>query len=287
MEKRFVMRGAGAGALAGMLAFIFTRIFAEPVIQASINYDDARTAVQAALNKAAGLAPPPPGPDIFSRSVQRNIGVGVGLILFGVAMGALFAVAYVVIGRRVRLSPRALAIAIAGGGFFGIYMVPFLKYPANPPAIGHPDTIHARGELYIAMVAISVLALIGATVVAGRLKGRFGPWNAGLLAGVGFAVVVGLAMAILPPLGHLHANVVAYGRHLTETPLPLKNPQGQIVFPGFPADVLATFRLYSIINQLILWGSLSLVFGFLAERLLADTHDAGEPVVAAASPVGV
>ena len=51
---------------------------------------------------------------------------------------------------------------------------------------------------------------------------------------------------VLPPIGHLHANVARFGQHATETPLPLRDSHGQIVFPGFPADVLFKFRLYSV-----------------------------------------
>jgi hypothetical protein len=279
MEKRLILRGVAAGGIAGLLCFIFARIFAEPVIQAAINYQNGRDVAQAALDKAAGLPPPTPGPDIFSRTVQADVGAGVGLILFGAAMGALFAVAFILIGRKVRVSPRVLALLVAGGGFLGMYLVPFLKYPANPPSIGNPATIHQRGGLYLAMVAISLGGLILAGIAARRLRDRLGLWNAVIVAGIAYAVLIGVAMAILPPLGHLHANVIAYGRHMTETPGPLRNPKGQIVFPGFPADVLFNFRLYSIINQLILWSGIGLIFGLLADRLLAAQSRRPQSVV--------
>src|SRR6202044_2512138 len=93
MEKKLILRGVLAGAIAGLLAFIFARIFAEPVINQAISYESGRDAVTAALDKAAGLPAPPPGPDIFSRTIQANIGIGTGMIAFGTAMGALFAVA--------------------------------------------------------------------------------------------------------------------------------------------------------------------------------------------------
>jgi hypothetical protein len=279
MEKRLILRGFLAGAIAGLLCYVFARIFAEPVIQASINYQNARDAAQATLNKAAGLAAPPAGPDIFSRTIQANVGVGIGLIFFGAAMGTLFSVAYILIGQRVRVAPRVLALLVAAGGFLALYMVPFLKYPANPPSIGNPDTIRDRGLLYLAMVTVSVAGLILAVVAARKLRDRLGPWNAVLVAGAGYAVLVGIGIAGLPPLGHLHANVVAFGRHLTETPLPLRNPKGQIVFPGFPADVLFNFRLYSIINQLILWSAIGLIFGALAERVLGADNRTSQPLV--------
>lgn len=276
MEKRLVLRGVAAGALAGVLAFLFTRIMVEPVLQSSINYQTGRDAVQATLRKAAGLAPNAPGPDIFSRAVQRNVGASVGLLVFGIAMGALFAVLYALAHRRYgdALSPRALALLIAALGFLAIYMVPYLKYPANPPAIGHPDTINTRGQLYLTMVAISIVSVTAAVIAARRLSGRIGGWNAAIVALLGFVVWIAIVIAILPPLGHLHANRVQFGNLTTETPQPLKNAHGQIVYPGFPADVLFKFRLYSVINQTILWVTIGLGFGYLAERMLTPVRRA-------------
>jgi hypothetical protein len=273
MEKRLVLRGFGAGAFAGLLAFVFARIMAEPVIQAAISYESARDAVNDTLRRAAGLAPAAPGPDIFSRGIQRSVGIATGLILFGLAMGGLCAVVFVIAHRRSggRIAPRVLALLVTGGGFLGIYLVPYLKYPANPPSIGHAATIQARGFLYLGMVAISVASLVGAAILARRLDRRLGAWNATLISGLVFVVWIAIVMAILPPLGQLHSNLVNFGNFATETPQPLTNATGVIVFPGFPADVLFKFRLYSVINQLILWGAIGLGFGPLAERVLAPS----------------
>ncbi len=275
MEKRLLLRGIAAGGLAGLLAALFTRIMAEPVIQKSIDYESARDAMEDALRKAAGLAPNPPGPDIFNRSAQRNVGAPIGLFLFGMAMGALFAVIFVLVYRRYgkQLKPRAIAVMIAGAAFLGIYLVPFLKYPANPPAIGHPDTIHARGNLYLGMVAISIASLIAAFFLARYLATRWGGWNGTIATALAFIAWMAIIMAIFPALGHLHSNVVQYGNVATETPLPLKNAHGQIVYPGFPADVLFKFRLYCVINQIILWSTIGLTFGLLAERALVPSTE--------------
>ena len=60
-----------------------------------------------------------------------------------------------------------------------------------------------------------------------------------------------------------------YGDHATETPLPLTDDKGTIVYPGFPADVLFNFRFYSVATQLILWSAIGLVFAPMASRLLS------------------
>ncbi|MFE2375272.1 CbtA family protein [Streptomyces sp. NPDC059398] len=279
MEKKLILRGVLAGAVAGLLAFVFARIFAEPQISKAIDYESGRDAAQAALDKAAGLIPEAGGPELFSRTIQANLGIGVGIVFFGMAMGALFAVAYTVcLGRTGGLRARSLALLVAAGGFLGMYLVPFLKYPANPPAIGHEDTIQQRSALYLIMVVCSVAFLAGAVWLGRRLQPRFGNWNASLLAGAAFVVAIGIVMLLLPQLGHLASNKENFGHHATETPLPLTDPKGHIVYPGFPADVLFDFRFYSVAAQLILWTAIGLVFAPLAERLLRPMRpDAAAP----------
>jgi hypothetical protein len=243
-------------------------------------------AAQAALDKAAGLPVDPAGPDLFSRTVQADVGIGVGLVFFGMAMGAIFAVVYAVcLGRVGGLRPRGLALLVAAGGFLGFYLVPFLKYPANPPAIGHEDTIRARTGLYLIMVVCSITLLALAVWLGQRLKERFGNWNATLIAVAAFAVAIGVVMALLPPLGHLTYNKEHFGNQATETPLPLTNGKGAIVFPGFPADVLFAFRFYSVAAQLLMWSVIGLVFAPLAERVLSPS---ARPAArsARADPVG-
>jgi hypothetical protein len=285
VERRFILRGILVGAFGGILAFVFARVFAEPQIQRAVDYESGRDAAQALLDKAAGLTPETAGTDIFGRTIQADVGIGVGMIAFGAAMGGLYAVAYILAcGRTGDLRPRSLALLVALGGFLGFYLIPFVKYPANPPAIGHEETIRDRGGLYLLMVVASIALLILATWLGQRLKPRFGNWNATLLAGLACVVALGIVMAVLPSFGHLHGNVEQYGRHATETPLPLRDPQGRIVYPGFPADVLFDFRLYSVAAQAILWAAIGLCYAPLAERLFAEAGRAPgagpEPVTA-------
>jgi hypothetical protein len=39
--------------------------------------------------------------------------------------------------------------------WFVLFLVPALKYPANPPAVGDPETIYYRQTLYVIFIAIS------------------------------------------------------------------------------------------------------------------------------------
>lgn len=133
MEKRIIGRGVLLGALGGLLAFIFARILVEPIINRAIDYESGRDDAQMALDKAAGKPMADMASELFTRSQQENAGFSFGMIVFGAAMGALFAVVYYLALRQAgKITPRNLALLVAGGMFLVSYAAPFLKYPANP-----------------------------------------------------------------------------------------------------------------------------------------------------------
>jgi hypothetical protein len=258
MEQRLILRGCACGALGGLLAFAFARVLAEPLVQRAIDYENGRAAAEGALRRAAGLAAAAADPELFSRGVQRNLGLGVGMVLLGVAMGGLLAVAYVLVTRGMRpgARPRSVSLAIAAAGFGGVFLLPFLKYPADPPGIEHAESIHTRGLLYLAMVTISLASVLAAALAARRLQPRLGAGKAMLVALGGLAAWMAIVMAILPSLQPLQ---------------PLRDRSGTIAYPGFPADLLRQFRLYALLAQAILWGAVGTAFGALAERLVRET----------------
>jgi hypothetical protein len=286
MEIRVIGRGALAGLLAGVLGFVFAQIWAEPVIGKAIDYESGRHDILAALNTAAGRPVAPDGPEIFSRAIQSTVGTATGIIAFSVAMGALVGVAYLVLHGRFKLRPQTLAWLTCGFGFLSVYLLPFVKYPANPPAIGHTFTIVTRGQLYLIMVGTSLILLGLAVFVAHRLQHRIGSYRAVLVAAAGFLVLFCVLLAVMPSLGDLsantaHADQLGFAQAATETPQPITNilstpltvdgktiAPGQIAYPGFDADVLWKFRWYSLLNQLLVWTTIAVVFGALIERLV-------------------
>jgi Probable cobalt transporter subunit (CbtA) len=298
MEIRLILRGALSGFFAGVLGFVFAKIFAEPFINKAIDYESGREDILAALNKAAGRPVAPDGPEIFSRTVQSTVGIASGIIAFSTAMGALVAVAYVVLHGRFHVRPRNLAWLAAGFGFLGVYLLPFVKYPANPPAIGHMFTISTRAHLYLVMVAGSLILLGLAVYLAHRLVPRFGVTTATVVATLAFLCLFGVLIGVLPSLGNLSANVAhtnqfGYARAATETPQPITNilssplvvdgktiAPGQIVYPGFSPDVLWKFRWYSILNQLLIWTTIALAFGALLERFFTKAAQPAQPAPA-------
>jgi predicted cobalt transporter CbtA len=255
VEKRLIARGLLAGAVGAVLAFVFARLFAEPVIGRAIAFEDGRTEAE----KAQGVHEH--GAELFTRGVQSNAGLGFGVLVFGIAMGALFAVLFCVVygrvgGRAGDNAPQSLSVWLAAAAFGAVYLVPFVKYPPNPPAVGQSDTIGMRTGWYLVAVLTSVVLAAVAVSLARRLTARLGAWNARVLAAEAYVVVITVVYVSLPTVD--------------ETPGPLRNASGAITYPGFPADDLYEFRLVSLATQLLLWAAIGLVFARLAGRLLGE-----------------
>ncbi|MFH8680337.1 CbtA family protein [Streptomyces lydicus] len=227
--RTLLVRGMLAGLAAGLLAFGLAYLIGEPGVNAGIAYEDAHTHEHEM--------------ELVSRAVQSTGGLATAVLVFGTAVGGIAALVFCcALGRIGRFGARATAALIAASAFVAVYLVPFLKYPANPPGSNEPDTIGKRTALYFGMIALTVLVGVGAVIVGRRLAGRFGNWNATLGAAAGFLAVIALAMAFLPTVN--------------ETP------------EDFPATVLWQFRLASLGIQALLWTAFGVIFGILAERAL-------------------
>ena len=260
MEKHIIGRGLLAGALAGVFAFVFARIFVEPVVERAIGYEDGVGEAHEAVHGGGHEH----GAEMFTRGVQANIGMGFGVLAFSIAMGALFAVVFTVAyGRVGNVSARLLSVLVAGGMLLSLYVVPALKYPANPPAVSLDETIRQRTLLYLLMVALSAALFAAAVYLGRRLVSRLGAWNAALAAGGAYVLAIAVVMLILPTID--------------ETPGPLRDDGGTIIFEGFPADDLYQFRLYSLGTQVVMWATIGLVFATLVSRLLESKRKESIP----------
>lgn len=219
------------GVIAGLLVFAFARWRGEPQVERAI-------AFETQLSHAKGEMPEP---EIVSRKVQRGLGLLTGVVVYGAALGGIFGLVFAFAYGRIRIaSPRALSAVLAAMGFVAIALVPGLKYPANPPAVGNPETIGVRTAAYFLCIAFSAASMVLAVQAARRLTRRYGAWNASLLAGGIFIVVMTVVFYFLPAVD--------------EVP------------PGFPASLLWNFRIAWLESQAILWAAIGLLFGWLTER---------------------
>ncbi|MFJ5725027.1 CbtA family protein [Streptomyces sp. NPDC093149] len=240
--RALLVRGMLAGLAAGALALVVAYLLGESRVDAAIALEESHG------HDHGG------GEELVSRTVQSTAGLATGVLVFGVAIGGIAALVFCyALGRIGRFGPRATAALIAGAALLAVYVVPFLKYPANPPAVGNPDTIGRRTALFFLMVALSVLLAVAAVILGKRLAHRLGNWNATVIASAAYAVVIGVAYAFLPSFNEV-------GR-------------------DFPATLLWEFRLATLAVQATLWVTFGLVFGHLTERLLvprADTVATGD-----------
>ncbi|MDC7785873.1 CbtA family protein [Rhodoplanes sp. TEM] len=244
MVRTLLVRGMLCGILAAVVAFAVAWLIGEPPLERAIGFEAhaEHGAAAAAAAGAPGAAAEPA--EVFSRTVQSTVGLMTGLVVLGAAVGGLFGLAFALAqGRLGAAGPRAAAAWLAVAGFVVLVLVPQLKYPAAPPAVGSAETIGPRTALYFILLGMSVLVAVAALGLGRRLVARIGAWNAAL-AGLGaYMAAMALVMHALPSLGEV--------------------PE------AFPAAVLWDFRVASLATQAALWAALGLAFGALTERSAA------------------
>ncbi len=250
MVGRLLLRGMLVGIVAGLLSFAFLKVVGEPEVDRAIAFearmDDAKDKARAddAMAKSMSMPKDDHEVELVSRPVQAGLGLLTGVAVYSVAFGGLFALAFALIyGRAGGLGPRGTSAVLSVIGFVTLYGVPGLKYPANPPAVGDPDTIVLRTGLYFSMVLISLIGMVAAGKLRLSVIDRWGGWNAALIAGVFYIVAMVTAAVLLPGIDEVPEQ--------------------------FPAVVLWQFRVASLGAQVIMWASIGLLFGALAERLLS------------------
>jgi predicted cobalt transporter CbtA len=255
MVRDLLIRGMLAGLVAGLLAFGIAKVFGEPQVDRAIAFEEQRAKAEAAEHHhnpstanqhemvAQGDSPVGEEEELVSRRVQSTIGLLTAVVVYGAAMGGLFALTFAFLyGRVWDVSPRLLALLLAVAAFAAIYYVPSLKYPANPPAVGEGATIGFRTGLFFVMIMISLGALTFAVAVSRRLAQHHGSLNATLIGAGLFIGIITVAQLVLPDINEVPAE--------------------------FPAVVLWRFRMASLGLQALMWTTLGLLFGVLAERVL-------------------
>lgn len=244
MVRTLLIRGMLVGILAGLLSFGFLKVYGEPQVDRAIAFETQMDEAKAAAERAKGMNVEEE-PELVSRGVQAGLGLFTAVMVYSAAFGGLFALVFAFAYGRMpgTFTPRGTALLLAALGFVALYIVPNLKYPANPPSVGNPATIGLRTALYFGMIAISIAAMACAVSLKRLLASRHGDWNATLMAAAFYLVLVVLAALVLPAVNEVPA--------------------------GFPAVVLWNFRMASLGAQVIMWTTLALAFGAAAQSAIA------------------
>ncbi len=239
-------RGLAAGAAAGLAAAVVLYLVVEPVIRRALVIEDARGATEAADGHSHSHATDEAAEPLVSRTEQV-----LGGMLTAVVIGCLFGIIFAVVFARTRhrlpaATDLGRSAVLAGLGFLAFVLLPALNIPANPPAVGDPETVTRRTLLYVLTILVAV-ALVLAVFALDRLltaRGLSAPARTSFDA---VAFTVGLVVLLVA---------------LPGTPDSI---------PGdVPADLIWDFRLASLAQLGAMWAVLGLAFGLLvAPRVTA------------------
>jgi len=232
MIAPYLRRGLAAGLLAGLLAGLFAFFVGEPLLDRAIALEE--SASSHGVHEEGG------GEEVFSRTTQK-LGLFFATGLSGTFLGGLFGMVFAFFRGWIEVgSDWGRSLSLATAIFAGFVLVPFLKYPANPPTVGDPETIGIRTAAYFVLVGLSLLAVLAAWYAARLLRSRgVSPPARQIAVGLGFVIFVSVLLTTFPASAD----------------------------PGdFPAGLLWDFRLSSLGTQVVLWTGLGVIFGLLCER---------------------
>jgi predicted cobalt transporter CbtA len=169
------------------------------------------------------------------RMWQKSGQILAGVIL-GTSIGALYGIIFA-------LSRNSLpgnndvkkAIVLAGIMWLTIYLIPFLKYPANPPTVGDGETVVLRSILYLTFIAISGFGAVGFYQLSKKFKS-----NKKLVTLIGYAVFISALFFVMP-----------------------ENPDEITA----PMNLVTEFRIMSVLGVTSFWVSIGVILGIFWDRL--------------------
>jgi predicted cobalt transporter CbtA len=217
-----------AGAISGTLLAIINLGIVEPYIDEAINIENQNAIAQGEVIN--------PQESNDYRLWQKSGEIAAGTTL-GISLGALFGIVFALTRNSIPGSnDKKKALILAGVMLLVIYIVPALKYPANPPAVGDPETIYHRESLYITLLTISGFSALGLAFLYRMLGDKKAKQ---IVVPVIYIGIIAAAFMILPP-----------------------NPDEITA----PMDLVMGFRIASGLTMSAFWGLLGLILGALWDK---------------------
>lgn len=236
-----LIRGLLAGVIAGLLAGVVGHFVGEPKVEAAIAIEEAAAESHGSGHSHGDEAAAGHSHGADEAEVSRpwqKFGQFLASVLAGMAFGAIVAAVAHWARRFTALPGPWLVLGLGLGGWLAVVLVPFFKYPANPPAVGDPETIDQRTLLWVAAVVLGLVA-VGAGIYAWNLlRGRLATFRITATVSV-FVLITALGYVLLPGVNEVGAD--------------------------FPATLLWEFRISSLAVSTTLWVSIGLAFAALTE----------------------
>jgi predicted cobalt transporter CbtA len=218
-----------SGAVAGTILGAVNQVVVEPYIERAIELEMQNAEQSGEIINPIEFA--------AYRFWQRGGEIAAGTIL-GMSLGSLYGVVFAYGRNSVPGSSNVKkALIVAGIMWFTLFLVPALKYPANPPAVGDPETIVYRQGIYLAFLLISgfsALALAFLYRKLGAMKSK-----KAIVPAVYAAIMAGAYFA-------MPANPDAISA---------------------PMELVVSFRIASALTMSMFWGLLGVTLGALWDKL--------------------
>lgn len=219
-----------SGVIAGIILALLNLGIVEPTIDKAIALEVQK---QVSSGENVNMS------ELIDYRYWQKAGAFAGGAIYGAGLASLFGVIFVFARNKLPgKNNKQKAIVLAGIMWFVLFLMVALKYPANPPAVGDPETIYYREMLYVAYIMISGFAALGLAVIWIRTNMN--------------------SKRIIIPLIYGAIMVTAF-----------------VVMPSNPdkieisMDLIQTFRILSAITIGVFWAILGIIFGSLWDKFLS------------------
>ncbi|MDQ5842601.1 MAG: CbtA family protein [Thermoproteota archaeon] len=221
-----------AGAIAGTVLGAINQVAVEPYIENAIELEMRNTAQSGEVANLAELA---------SYRLWQKGGEIIGGTILGLSIGSLYGIVFAYTrGSISSNNNKKKALIVASIMWFVLFLMPALKYPANPPGVGDAETIYYRQSLYVTFLAISGFSALGLAFLYRKMSS---PNTRRLIIPLAYAAIMAGAYLAMPP-----------------NPDPI----------NAPADLVTGFRIASATTISMFWILLGIIFGSFWDKLHPD-----------------
>ena len=228
-----------AGAIAGTILGAINQVVVEPYIERAIELE----MLQQNTTAQSGQVITNPAEFAAYRFWQKGGEIIAGTIL-GLSIGSLYGIVFAYTRGSISgtNNNKKKALIVAGIMWLVLFLMPALKYPPNPPAVGNPETIYYRQSLYVAFLAISGFSALGLAFLYRKMM-------------VASSNNTKKKVIIIPSA--VYAAIMA-GAYLAmpANPDPI----------NAPIDLVIGFRITSAITISMFWAVLGVIFGALWDK---------------------
>ena len=220
-----------SGAFAGLIHGTVNFAIVEPYLDQAIGIENQNLFASGEADDSLEFWVEYEGYRVWQKSGQILAGV-----ILGTSVGALFGIVFA-LSRNSLPGNNDLkkAMVLSGVMWFTMYLIPFLKYPANPPTVGDSETVVLRAILYLSFIAISGFGAVGFYKLSQKFHN-----NKKLVGLVGYGVFISAVFFVMP-----------------------ENPDEITA----PMNLVNEFRVMSVLGVTSFWVSIGILLGFFWNRL--------------------